>query len=168
MRYAQGIVFFYLVGICRPTLRRNETMAPTPLEELSRGRLSDAQVKDIREKRSQKDENGKPVYSHNKLGEMFGMKAGTISQIVRNRSYYDPDYAPQNDPNQPHQSAIDKYHENIRRAEEKAAAAETKAKADAEKAAAKAAASEAKAKVAAEKAAAKAKADAEKAGTQAA
>lgn len=42
---------------------------------------------------------GKPVWSHLALAKRFGTTAGGISQIVRNRTYKNPDYVPVNDGN---------------------------------------------------------------------
>lgn len=55
------------------------------------------QVAEIRAKRAETNEDGKPVYSHLKLSEMFDTSPGTISLIVRNIRFKDPDYTPTND-----------------------------------------------------------------------
>lgn len=51
----------------------------------------------IRRKRAEKNEAGSAKHSHAALAKEFNTTAGTISQIVRNRSYKDPNYKPVND-----------------------------------------------------------------------
>lgn len=68
----------------------------------SRSRFTPEQIVQIRNLRAERhpdgSENaGKPIYTHAKLADMFGTKAGVISQIVRNRSHKDPNYVPVND-----------------------------------------------------------------------
>lgn len=65
-------------------------------------KFTDAQIKEMRNMRAERHpkghaKEGKPVYSHAKLAEKFGTNAGTVSHIVRNRTYKDPAYKPTND-----------------------------------------------------------------------
>ena len=68
---------------------------------VARQTFSTEQIAEIRKLRAEKVEDGEragsPVWSHAKLAEKFGTKAGTISQIVRNRTYKDSNYTPVND-----------------------------------------------------------------------
>jgi hypothetical protein len=66
------------------------------------GRYTPEQVREIRQLRSLRHEEGTekagtPIWSHAKLAEKFDTNAGTISQIVRNRTYKDENYVPNND-----------------------------------------------------------------------
>lgn len=131
-------------------------MAPTKLDELSRHRFNSEEVARIRSLRAERKEDGKPAYSHNALAEMFSTKAGTISALVRNMSYYDPDYVPINDNPERSKVAAEKHALRLNKSEEAAAVRAEKAAAKEAVRAAKAAAKEAAEKVAAEKAAAKA------------
>lgn len=63
----------------------------------ARKKFSDDQIKEIRKLRAEKNDAGGPVHSHAKLADRFGTTAGVISQIVRNRTYKDPNYTPVND-----------------------------------------------------------------------
>lgn len=63
----------------------------------TRAKFTPEQITEIRKLRAEKDEEGKPVWSHAKLAAKFGTGAGTISQIVRNRTYKDENYKPVND-----------------------------------------------------------------------
>lgn len=70
----------------------------------TRNVFSQDQIDEIRSLRAEvhpegHDKAGKPVWSHAKLADKFGTNAGTISMIVRNRTYKDPDYKPTNDNN---------------------------------------------------------------------
>lgn len=58
-----------------------------------------AQIRNLRAERHPDghEKAGKPIYTHAALADMFGTKAGVISQIVRNRSHKDPNYVPVND-----------------------------------------------------------------------
>lgn len=61
-------------------------------------RFTDDQIKEIRDLRAQVDpETKKPTWSHAKLAAKFNTGAGTISQIVRNRTYTDEKYVAVND-----------------------------------------------------------------------
>ena len=60
-------------------------------------RMSDETITEIRKLRAEKDGEGNAVHTHNALAKKFGVGAGTISQIVRNRTYIDPKYKPVND-----------------------------------------------------------------------
>jgi uncharacterized protein YerC len=60
-------------------------------------RFTPEQITSIRADRAELTEDGKPVNTHKALGEKYGTSAGVISQIVRNRTYADPDYKPVND-----------------------------------------------------------------------
>lgn len=64
----------------------------------SMGRFSPEQISEIRTMRAERsEETGRPAWSHAKLAERFETTAGVISQIVRNRTYKDPNYTPTND-----------------------------------------------------------------------
>lgn len=70
----------------------------------SRAIFTPEQIKEIRELRAQvhpegHEKAGKPVWSHLALSKQFDTTAGGISQIVRNRTYKDPEYVPVNDGN---------------------------------------------------------------------
>lgn len=77
--------------------------APEPANNGSaRKSFTPEQIKEIRDLRAEKhpdgsEKAGQPVWSHKKLGDKFGTSAGVISQIVRNRTYKDPEYTPVND-----------------------------------------------------------------------
>jgi hypothetical protein len=61
-------------------------------------RFTDETIKEIRRLRALRDpETNAVLWSHAKLADKFECNAGQISQIVRNRSYKDPDYTPVND-----------------------------------------------------------------------
>lgn len=60
-------------------------------------KFSDEQISEIRRLRALKSDEGAVLWSHKKLADKFGTTAGLISQIVRNRSYKDPNYTPVND-----------------------------------------------------------------------
>ncbi len=65
-------------------------------------RFSDDDIKKIRALRAEVQgegdpKPGSPKWSHAKLAEKYGTTAGVISQIVRNRTYSDPNYKPTND-----------------------------------------------------------------------
>lgn len=80
-------------------------VAEAPAAEVNRGprqSFTDEQIKKIRSLRAEvhpagDPKAGQPVYSHKKLADEFNTTAGVISQIVRNRTYKDPDYKPTND-----------------------------------------------------------------------
>lgn len=74
----------------KPKAKSKEKSVPT-------SRMSDETIAEIRKLRAMKDEAGKPIHTHGALGQKFGVGAGTISQIVRNRTYHDPNYKPVND-----------------------------------------------------------------------
>lgn len=59
-------------------------------------RFSDETIKAIRADRAERVDD-KIVYSHAALAKKYSTNPGTISQIVRNRAYKDPDYVPTND-----------------------------------------------------------------------
>ena len=77
--------------------QENAAVADTAEAKASRKKFTPEQIAEIRSLRAEQDENGKPVYSHAKLAEQFGTKAGVISHIVRNLSYKDENYTPVND-----------------------------------------------------------------------
>lgn len=73
-----------------------------PAAAKARQTFSPEQIASIRAKRAEvhpegHEKAGKPVYSHAKLADEFGTNAGTISMIVRNRTYKNPEYTPVND-----------------------------------------------------------------------
>lgn len=70
----------------------------------TRASFTQEQIAEIRSMRAERhpaghDKEGQPVYSHAKLAAHFGTTAGSISQIVRNRTYKNPEYTPVNDGN---------------------------------------------------------------------
>ena len=72
-------------------------MSETNTAERSRKTFSKETIAQIRADRAQRTDDGRAVHSHAALAEKYGTTAGTISQIVRNRTYKDPDYSPVND-----------------------------------------------------------------------
>lgn len=59
--------------------------------------FTDDTIAEIRALRAEKREDGKPVHSHAALAKRFDTTPGTISHIVRNRNYKNPNYVPVND-----------------------------------------------------------------------
>jgi hypothetical protein len=55
------------------------------------------EVREMRTLRAERHPDGRPVHSHNALAKRFNTAAGTVSQIVRNRSYRDENYTPVNE-----------------------------------------------------------------------
>jgi hypothetical protein len=79
-----------------------DLMAPGPVDKVVPRRSFNAeQITEIRALRAEKivegEKAGSPVWSHAKLAAKFGTTAGVISQIVRNRTYKDPEYVMVND-----------------------------------------------------------------------
>ena len=60
-------------------------------------RFTPEQIKEIRDLRAEKREDGRPLHSHAALAKRFGTNAGAISHIVRNRTYKSENYVPVND-----------------------------------------------------------------------
>lgn len=78
--------------------------APAAAPAVGRKTFSVEQIAEIRALRAEvhpegTDKAGKPVHSHAQLAKQFGTTPGSISQIVRNRTYKNPDYVPVNDGN---------------------------------------------------------------------
>lgn len=73
--------------------------APQDQASVRRGRamFTPEQIKEIRDLRAERREDGKPLHSHAALAKQFGTTAGAISHIVRNRTYVDGTYTPTND-----------------------------------------------------------------------
>ena len=73
--------------------------APQDQASVRRGRamFTPEQIKEIRDLRAERREDGKPLHTHAALAKQFGTTAGAISHIVRNRTYVDKTYTPTND-----------------------------------------------------------------------
>lgn len=68
------------------------------LKGKGKGKFPPETIAAIRADRAKRDpDTGKIVYSHLALAKKYNTVAGTISQIVRNRAYKDPNYVPVND-----------------------------------------------------------------------
>lgn len=78
----------------------SETAEEVKAEALpkGRGKFPPETIAAIRADRAMRDaETGKIIYSHAALAKKYNTVPGTISQIVRNRAYKDPNYTPVND-----------------------------------------------------------------------
>ena len=63
----------------------------------NRAMFTSEQIKEIRDLRAERREDGKPLHSHAALAKRFETTPGAISHIVRNRTYKDQTYTPTND-----------------------------------------------------------------------